>query len=48
MDYLIEGPSPPPQEIRVHPRLGYSERPTTWGDRRNVIYEVIRPSEAGA
>ena len=33
---------PPPAQIRIHPRQGTSDPNFAWGDRENVIYEVIR------
>ena len=40
--HLLQRTSPAPMELRIHPRQGYSDRSTLWGDRESVIYEIIR------
>ena len=47
VNYLLDELSPPPREVRIHPRQGGSDSQYPWGDRHNVIYEVIRPIERG-
>ena len=42
LDHLLNGLTPPAAEVRVHPRQGTSDPSFRWGDRENVIYEVIR------
>ena len=42
VDHLLTGLVPPPAHIRIHPRQGTSDPNFAWGDRENVIYEVIR------
>ena len=45
LHHLTSELSPPPTEIRIHPRQGRSDPKTRWGDRENIIYEVIRPTK---
>jgi SAM-dependent methyltransferase len=42
VDHLLTGLVPPPSQICIHPRQGTSDPNFAWGDRENVIYEVIR------
>ena len=42
LDHLLNGLTPPAAEVRVHPRQGTSDPSFRWGDRENVIYEIIR------
>jgi SAM-dependent methyltransferase len=42
VDHLLTGLVPPPSQVRIHPRQGTSDPNFAWGDRENVIYEVIR------
>ena len=42
MDHLLTGLVPPAAQIRIHPRQGTSDPNFAWGDRENIIYEVIR------
>jgi SAM-dependent methyltransferase len=42
VEHLTTGLVPPAGEIRIHPRQGTSDPNFAWGDRENVIYEVIR------
>jgi SAM-dependent methyltransferase len=41
--HLHDELDPLPAEIRIHPRQGTSDPRVRWGDRANVVYEVIRP-----
>src|ERR1041384_2155169 len=42
LNHVLDELSPPPREVRIHPRQGTSDSQLPWGDRHNVIYEVIR------
>ena len=42
VDHLLTGLVPPPAQVRIHPRQGTSDPNFAWGDRENVIYEMIR------
>jgi SAM-dependent methyltransferase len=42
VDHLLNGLSPAPAEVRIHPRQGTSDPRFRWGDRENIIYEVLR------
>lgn len=42
VDHLLNELTPPAAEVRVHPRQGTSDPRFRWGDRENVVYEVIR------
>ena len=42
VDHLLNGLAPHPTEVRIHPRQGMSDPRFRWGDRENIIYEVIR------
>ncbi len=42
VDHLLNGLSPAPAEVRVHPRQGTSDPRFRWGDRENIVYEVVR------
>jgi len=42
VDHLLNGLTPAPVEVRIHPRLGTSDPRFRWGDRENIIYEVVR------
>jgi SAM-dependent methyltransferase len=42
VDHLLNGLTPAPSEVRIHPRQGTSDPSFRWGDRENIIYEVIR------
>jgi len=42
VDHLLNGLTPPPAEVRIHPRQGTSDPKFRWGDRENIIYEVVR------
>lgn len=42
LNHVMNELSPPPRELRIHPRQGRSDSQYPWGDRHNVIYEVIR------
>jgi SAM-dependent methyltransferase len=42
LDHVLNELSPLPHEVRIHPRLGRSDSRYPWGDRYNIIYEVIR------
>ena len=42
VDHLLNGLTPAPSEVRIHPRQGTSDPNFRWGDRENIIYEVIR------
>ena len=42
MDHLLTGLVPPAAQICIHPRQGTSDPNFAWGDRENIIYEVIR------
>jgi SAM-dependent methyltransferase len=44
LDHVLNELSPLPREVRIHPRQGRSDSRYPWGDRYNVIYEVIRRS----
>ena len=41
--HLLNELSPLPEEVRILPRQGTSDPRFAWGDRENIIYEVIRP-----
>jgi SAM-dependent methyltransferase len=45
--YLSTKLSPAPSEIRIHLGQGGGDPWMPWGDRQNVIYEVIRPNADG-
>jgi SAM-dependent methyltransferase len=45
VDHLLNKLSPACSEVRIHPRQGSSDPRCPWGDRENVIYEVIRTEE---
>jgi len=42
VDHLLNGLTPQPREVRIHPRQGTSDPSFRWGDRENIVYEVIR------
>jgi SAM-dependent methyltransferase len=42
VDHLLNELSPSPKELRIHPRQGYSDPRMPWGDRQNIVYEIIR------
>ena len=42
VDYLLNTLTPTPAEIRIHPRQGTSDPSFPWGDRENIVYEVVR------
>jgi len=42
LNHVLDELSPRPREVRIHPRQGGSDSQYPWGDRQNVIYEVIR------
>jgi SAM-dependent methyltransferase len=42
VDHLLNGLTPHPREVRIHPRQGTSDPRFRWGDRENIIYEVLR------
>lgn len=42
VDHLLNGLTPPPAEVRVHPRVGTSDPRFQWGHRENIVYEVLR------
>ncbi len=42
VDHLLNGLTPPPTEVRIHPRQGTSDPRFAWGDRENIVYEVLR------
>jgi SAM-dependent methyltransferase len=42
LDHVLNELSPLPREVRIHPRQGRSDSRYPWGDRHNIIYEVIR------
>ena len=42
VDHLLNALTPPPWEVRIHPRVGTSDPRFAWGDRENIIYEVLR------
>ena len=42
VDHLLNDLTPAPSEVRIHPRQGTSDPNFRWGDRENIIYEVIR------
>ncbi len=44
LDHVLNKLSPLPREVRIHPRQGRSDSRYPWGDRYNIIYEVIRRS----
>jgi SAM-dependent methyltransferase len=46
VDHLLHELSPPAAEIRIHPRQGRSDPRFRWGDRENVIYELLPPLDA--
>jgi len=42
VEHLLDGLEPRPAELRIHPRQGTSDPHFAWGDRANVVYEVLR------
>jgi len=42
VDHLLNDLTPAPAEVRIHPRQGTSDPRFRWGDRENIIYEVLR------
>jgi SAM-dependent methyltransferase len=42
VDHLLNDLVPAPREVRIHPRQGTSDPRFAWGERENVIYEVVR------
>ena len=42
VDHLLNDLTPQPSEVRIHPRQGTSDPNFRWGDRENIVYEVIR------
>jgi hypothetical protein len=42
VDHLLNGLTPRPAEVRIYPRQGTSDPRFRWGNRENVIYEVVR------
>ena len=42
VEHLTTELVPPPAQVRIHPRQGTSDPNFAWGDRENVIYEIIR------
>jgi SAM-dependent methyltransferase len=42
VDHLLNGLTPRPAEVRIYPHQGTSDPRFRWGDRENVIYEVVR------
>jgi SAM-dependent methyltransferase len=42
VDHLLNGLTPRPREVRIHPRQGTSDPSFRWGDRENIVYEIIR------
>lgn len=42
VDHLLNGLTPAPAEVRIHPRQGTSDPNFKWGDRENIVYEVLR------
>jgi SAM-dependent methyltransferase len=42
LDHLLKELSPAPREVRIHPRQGRSDSNYPWGDKHNIIYEVVR------
>ena len=42
VDHLLTGLVPTPTQVRIYPRQGTSDPNFAWGDRENVIYEVVR------
>jgi hypothetical protein len=42
VDHLLNGLSPPATEVRIHPRQGTSDPRFRWGDRENIVYEILR------
>jgi SAM-dependent methyltransferase len=47
VNHLATELSPVPSEIRIHLGLGRGDPWMPWGDRQNVIYEVIPPKGRG-
>jgi SAM-dependent methyltransferase len=45
VDHLLNDLSPAPKQLRIHPRQGRSDPATTWADRENIIYELIRADD---
>ena len=41
-DHLLNGLVPPAARVSIHPRQGTSDPSFPWGDRDNVIYEIVR------
>jgi len=46
VDHLLSGLTPAPGEVRIHPHQGRSDPRFRWGDRENIIYEVIRTDDS--
>jgi SAM-dependent methyltransferase len=42
VEHLLNGLTPAPAEVRIHPRQGTSDPRFRWRDRENIIYEVVR------
>jgi SAM-dependent methyltransferase len=42
VDHLLNGLTPLPAEVRVHPRAGTSDPRFRWGDRENILYEIVK------
>ena len=42
VDYLLNTLTPAPTEVRIHPRQGTSDPRFPWGDRENIVYEIVR------
>ena len=42
VDHLLTELVPTPAQVRIYPRQGTSDPNFAWGDRENVIYEVVR------
>jgi SAM-dependent methyltransferase len=47
LDHVLNELSPLPREVRIYPRQGRSDSRYPWGDRYNIIYEVIRRPAGG-
>ncbi|HEV8539751.1 MAG TPA: class I SAM-dependent methyltransferase [Nitrospiraceae bacterium] len=46
VNHLLNDLSPPPIEVRIHPRQGTSDPSFRWGHYENIVYEVIRAEGA--
>jgi SAM-dependent methyltransferase len=42
VDHLLNELTPAPAEVRIHPRVGTSDPRFRWGDRDNILYEIVK------